>query len=164
MAIGALTRLGIYKPSPEEDDDSSDTSNNYIFLLDGTSPSLVPIPIQVVMAAIKTKVPVVEYQYFLLKRFSDQQQQQVGIEEEDDDDDGGGVGNLCTICFESLEPTQQVRDLSRCSHVFHRVCLDTWVDSGQVNCPLCRSMLLPPKTNLSRCGGELPKPPQSISS
>lgn len=159
MTIGALTRLGIYKPSPEEHDDSSDTSNNYIFLLDGMSPSLVPIPIQVVTAAIKTNVPVIQYRCLLLKRFSDQQRrrqrQQLGIGEEEDGDEGEGeIGNQCTICLESLEPTQQVRELSRCTHVFHSVCLDTWVDSGQVTCPLCRSMLLPPKTNLSRRSGD----------
>lgn len=172
MTIGALTRLGIYKPSPEERDDSSDTSNNYIFLFDGISPSLVPIPIQVVTAAIKSRVPVIQYRCLLLKRLSDQprrrQQQQLGIEEEVEDDvyegEGDGVfGNLCTICLESLEPTQQVRELSRCSHVFHSFCLDTWVDSGQISCPLCRSMLLPPKTNLSRCGGDLLKDPQLIT-
>lgn len=155
MIIGALTHLGLYKPPPEEDD-SNDNSNNYIFILDGTSPSLVPIPIHVVTAAIKNKVPVLQYQDFQLKRFGDQTL-------------GGQFHKLCTICLEPLEATQEVRDLCRCSHVFHRNCLDGWVDSGQVTCPLCRSMLLPPRTNLSRCGGDQAKteesnPPQSIAS
>ncbi|KAL3499137.1 hypothetical protein ACH5RR_038230 [Cinchona calisaya] len=141
LAIGALTHLGIYKPPPDEQHESrGDNSNNYIFIFEGTCPSLVPIPIHVVTAAIKSKVPVVRFQDSLQTEAS----------------------NLCTICLEGIDLKHEVRQLCRCSHVFHRDCLDTWVDSGQVTCPLCRSMLLPPKTNLTRClaGGGDSTPPQ----
>ncbi|KAH6790653.1 hypothetical protein C2S51_005659 [Perilla frutescens var. frutescens] len=137
LFIGALTRLGLYKPPPEESPESGANPNNYILILDSSSPSLVPIPVKVVTAAIKNRVPVVEYQEFLRRR-----------EEEDLD---GGDEKACSICLECIEGGHEIRELCNCSHLFHRECLDTWIDEGQVTCPLCRSMLLPPKVNLVRC-------------
>ncbi|ERM96622.1 hypothetical protein AMTR_s00001p00271850 [Amborella trichopoda] len=67
---------------------------------------------------IKSKLAVVEY------------------EEKDEESD-------CVVCLNSLERGQKVRELCNCKHVFHRVCLDKWVDLGQTTCPLCRSSLLP---------------------
>lgn len=168
LAMGALAHLGIYKPPPDHQHHSADDSNNYIFIFDeGTCPSLVPIPVHVVAAAIKTKVPVLQFQDFLLL----QQVREPEAEEEtessassspspspspspDGDRKGGDdivPQKMCTICLDPVDLKHQVRQLSRCTHVFHRDCLDTWVDSGQVTCPLCRSLLLPPKTNLTRC-------------
>ncbi|CAK9170714.1 unnamed protein product [Ilex paraguariensis] len=135
MVIGALTHLGLYKPPPEEEN-SRDNWNNYILILDGPSPSLVPIPVHVVTEAIRKRVPVVHYGDFL-ERF--------GAKE--------AGGKVCTICLDWIEKRHEIRELSNCSHVFHRECLDTWVDEGQVTCPLCRSMLLSPKKILARCGG-----------
>ncbi|WP_422615257.1 RING finger domain-containing protein, partial [Corynebacterium parakroppenstedtii] len=31
---------------------------------------------------------------------------------------------------------------TNCRHVFHRCCLDGWLDLGRMTCPLCRSPLL----------------------
>lgn len=129
LIIGALTRLGLYKPPPEEVT-ATDNSNNYILILDGLSPSLVPVPVHVVTAAIKKRVPIVKYRDFL--------------ERLDQDEDGNGE-KVCTICLESVELRHEIRELCNCNHVFHRECLDTWIDEGQVSCPLCRSMLLPPR-------------------
>ncbi|WMV16609.1 hypothetical protein MTR67_009994 [Solanum verrucosum] len=130
MVIVFLTRLGLCKPPPEEDDaDSSYNPNSYILLLDGTCPSLVTVPIEVATAAVKLKVPILLYSDYLLCRRRKCGQSVKG----------------CSICLESMELDEEVRELITCSHVFHRGCLDTWVNDGHVTCPLCRSMLLPPK-------------------
>ncbi|XP_051114623.1 brassinosteroid-responsive RING protein 1-like [Andrographis paniculata] len=145
LLIGVLTHLGLYKPPPEEDPNSGDNSNDYILILDGSSPSLVPIPVRVVTAAIKSRVPVVQYRDLALLRGR----------EECEEEELCGL-KICSICLECIEWEHEVRELCNCDHVFHRGCLDTWMDEGQVTCPLCRSMLLPPKTNLTRCNGIRP--------
>ncbi|KAJ4777190.1 RING zinc finger protein-like [Rhynchospora pubera] len=35
------------------------------------------------------------------------------------------------------------RKHGNCSHLFHKECIDNWVDLGKVTCPLCRALLLP---------------------
>ncbi|KAG6529797.1 hypothetical protein ZIOFF_012011 [Zingiber officinale] len=50
---------------------------------------------------------------------------------------------LCAVCLAALEPRHEVRHLGNCAHVFHKACIDKWVDVGQVTCPLCRALLLP---------------------
>ncbi|KAL8064687.1 hypothetical protein ABFX02_01G107300 [Erythranthe guttata] len=134
--IGALTQLGLFKPAPEEDSNSTNNSNNYILILDASSPSLVPIPVHVVTAAIKSRLPILPYL----------PESESIVESEE-----SGVQKVCTICLECVELNEEIRVLCNCTHLFHRVCLDTWIDQGQVTCPLCRSMLLPPRTNLTRC-------------
>ncbi|XP_059277754.1 E3 ubiquitin-protein ligase RHA2B-like [Lycium ferocissimum] len=130
MVIVGLTRLGLYKPAPEDDDaDSGYNPNSYILLLDGSCPSLVTVPIEVAIAAVKLKVPILLYSDYLLLRRGNTDELVKG----------------CSICLESMELDDEVRELITCNHVFHRGCLDTWVDDGHVTCPLCRSMLLPPK-------------------
>ncbi|XP_074590811.1 brassinosteroid-responsive RING protein 1-like [Curcuma longa] len=49
---------------------------------------------------------------------------------------------LCAVCLAALEPRHEVRQLGNCAHVFHKACIDKWVDVGQVTCPLCRALLL----------------------
>ncbi|PIM99631.1 hypothetical protein CDL12_27874 [Handroanthus impetiginosus] len=137
--IGALTHLGLYKPPPEEESNSRDNSNNYILILDGSSPSLVPVPVQVVTTAIKNRVPIIQYHDFLLRH------------KEEEGEEGLCGEKVCSICLECIEMKHEIRELCNCSHLFHRECLDTWIDEGQVTCPLCRSMLLPPRVNLFRC-------------
>ncbi|KAL1556429.1 putative E3 ubiquitin-protein ligase XERICO [Salvia divinorum] len=132
LFIAALTRLGLYKNSPaEESPESGAGTNNYILILDSSSPSLVPIPVNVVTAAIKNRVPVIEYEEFVRR--------------------GGGGEKGCSICLECIEGRDEIRELCNCRHLFHRECLDTWIDEGRVTCPLCRSMLLPPRVHLLTC-------------
>lgn len=146
--IGALTRLGLYKPPPEEDANSTDNSERFILIFDGSCPSFVPIPVSVVTAAIKRKVPIVQFRDLIVRLQEEENEQEIvaAVEEE---------VIRCSICLDCVESEHEVRELCNCSHVFHRLCLDTWVDEGQVTCPLCRSNLLPPRTNLfnNRCNG-----------
>ncbi|WJZ86353.1 hypothetical protein VitviT2T_005815 [Vitis vinifera] len=81
----------------------------------------------VVMARIKKRVPVVEYGSLL---------ERLGTKEEDGD-------TACSVCLDRIKRSHEIRELPNCCPVFHKDCLDAWVDAGQVTCPLCRSMLLP---------------------
>lgn len=62
--------------------------------------------------------------------------------EDDEDEDNGPT---CVICLGKLAAQDKVRKLGNCAHGFHVECIDKWVDSGRVSCPLCRASLLPAK-------------------
>ncbi|XP_070043191.1 RING-H2 finger protein ATL18-like [Nicotiana tomentosiformis] len=49
----------------------------------------------------------------------------------------------CAVCLCKIEEGEEVREL-RCDHLFHRVCLDRWLGTGHMTCPLCRNHLKPP--------------------
>ncbi|KAK8944420.1 E3 ubiquitin-protein ligase RHA1B [Platanthera zijinensis] len=49
----------------------------------------------------------------------------------------------CAVCLYEIEPGEEVRRLSNCRHVFHRRCLDRWMEHDQRICPLCRTSLVP---------------------
>uniref|UniRef100_A0A0D6QR27 RING-type domain-containing protein n=1 Tax=Araucaria cunninghamii TaxID=56994 RepID=A0A0D6QR27_ARACU len=51
----------------------------------------------------------------------------------------------CAICLCKFEEGDQIRELP-CSHFFHRICLDKWLDHQQTTCPLCRSSVIPEET------------------
>ncbi|KAH7885165.1 hypothetical protein F5I97DRAFT_1810997 [Phlebopus sp. FC_14] len=44
----------------------------------------------------------------------------------------------CLICLDDYTPEEDLRVLS-CRHVFHRGCVDRWLETGRNNCPACRS-------------------------
>ncbi|XP_024520529.1 probable E3 ubiquitin-protein ligase XERICO [Selaginella moellendorffii] len=48
----------------------------------------------------------------------------------------------CAVCLCDFEPSSLVRKLPNCSHVFHRDCLDKWLNHNHTTCPMCRSSLL----------------------
>lgn len=78
--------------------------------------------------------------------------------------DGAGVvqiqdGERCLICLSDYEVAEEVRELGKCKHVFHRDCIDQvsflivtnllalhqianriiqWLTTGRNSCPLCR--------------------------
>ncbi|KAF8059347.1 hypothetical protein N665_1230s0013 [Sinapis alba] len=74
------------------------------------------------------------------------------------------ISDTCAVCLGDLEDEDEVRELRNCSHVFHRECIDRWLDyeccGGDDNdggeednhrtCPLCRTPLL--AANTSSCG------------
>ncbi|XP_052199751.1 E3 ubiquitin-protein ligase RHA2A-like [Diospyros lotus] len=56
-------------------------------------------------------------------------------------DAGGEVPPACVVCLSALGEGEQVRRLP-CRHVFHKGCLDGWLDHLNFSCPLCRSPLV----------------------
>ncbi|CAH8392901.1 unnamed protein product [Eruca vesicaria subsp. sativa] len=73
------------------------------------------------------------------------------------------ISDTCAVCLGDLEDGDEVRELRNCSHVFHRECIDRWLDyeccGGDDNdgeednhrtCPLCRTPLL--AANTTSCG------------
>jgi hypothetical protein len=47
-------------------------------------------------------------------------------------------GERCLICLSDYEVAEEVRELNKCKHVFHRDCIDQWLTTGRNSCPLCR--------------------------
>uniref|UniRef100_A0A0E0KUA7 RING-type domain-containing protein n=1 Tax=Oryza punctata TaxID=4537 RepID=A0A0E0KUA7_ORYPU len=53
-------------------------------------------------------------------------------------------GGDCAVCLSGIGGGDEVRRLSNCRHVFHRGCLDRWMEhDDQRTCPLCRAPLIP---------------------
>ncbi|GLJ55466.1 hypothetical protein SUGI_1191030 [Cryptomeria japonica] len=50
---------------------------------------------------------------------------------------------ICAVCLCAFEADDEIRELCNCRHIFHRDCLDKWLDHDQNTCPLCRSSLMP---------------------
>ncbi|GLT51135.1 hypothetical protein SLA2020_245650 [Shorea laevis] len=48
----------------------------------------------------------------------------------------------CSVCLTQFEPESEVNCLS-CGHLFHKVCLEKWLNYWNITCPLCRTPLLP---------------------
>ncbi|XP_042479063.1 brassinosteroid-responsive RING protein 1-like [Macadamia integrifolia] len=89
-----------------------------------------------ILESIKRSLPVTEFGSFI-ERLS-------GSWEDDK--------SVCAVCLSCMERSHEIRELPNCSHMFHRECLDRWVDQGQVTCPLCRSKLLPTQVEQVRDG------------
>ncbi|MBA0603708.1 hypothetical protein Gorai_003845 [Gossypium raimondii] len=47
----------------------------------------------------------------------------------------------CSICLGQFAEGEKVRLVPKCSHVFHAMCIDTWLLSNS-SCPLCRQALI----------------------
>ncbi|XP_047306844.1 brassinosteroid-responsive RING protein 1-like [Impatiens glandulifera] len=58
------------------------------------------------------------------------------------DDDGQSPDN-CAVCLYEIEGGEEIRLLTNCKHIFHRGCLDRWMDHDQMTCPLCRTPFVP---------------------
>ncbi|KZV20939.1 hypothetical protein F511_08853 [Dorcoceras hygrometricum] len=56
----------------------------------------------------------------------------------------------CSICLTELEPTSKVNRLS-CGHIFHKLCLEKWLNFWNTTCPLCRNHLMPQETEEYDC-------------
>ncbi|XP_030540189.1 E3 ubiquitin-protein ligase RHA1B-like [Rhodamnia argentea] len=137
VLITALAHLGLLKPhdreEEEEEEEEVEEIPKTILITDGSSASPVLVPVHTLTAMVKSQVPVVEYARFLERRGH-------GADEGEGNNGGG-----CAVCLSGIEERDEVRELSNCSHAFHRECLDRWVDHNQVTCPLCRSLLFPSK-------------------
>lgn len=51
------------------------------------------------------------------------------------------INENCIICFDKYKPKQYIRTLYKCSHTFHKKCIDKWLckNQGNMNCPICRT-------------------------
>uniref|UniRef100_A0A0D3H835 RING-type domain-containing protein n=1 Tax=Oryza barthii TaxID=65489 RepID=A0A0D3H835_9ORYZ len=58
---------------------------------------------------------------------------------------GGGATADCRVCLVRFEAEAVVNRLP-CGHIFHRACLEKWLDYDHATCPLCRHRLLPATT------------------
>uniref|UniRef100_A0A7S3YEZ9 RING-type domain-containing protein n=1 Tax=Lotharella globosa TaxID=91324 RepID=A0A7S3YEZ9_9EUKA len=50
---------------------------------------------------------------------------------------GQMINKDCPICLETLQPNMPNCVVLRCSHGFHRPCLDRWLEKRRI-CPYCR--------------------------
>ncbi|RMZ80140.1 hypothetical protein DV737_g3049, partial [Chaetothyriales sp. CBS 132003] len=49
------------------------------------------------------------------------------------------AGERCLICLCDYAAAEEVRQLGKCHHVFHRECIDEWLTTGRNSCPMCRA-------------------------
>ncbi|GAB2273884.1 Homeobox protein B-H1 [Dionaea muscipula] len=57
--------------------------------------------------------------------------------------DGVEPPESCAVCLYDFEGEEEIRRLTNCRHIFHRSCLDRWMDHDQKTCPLCRTPFVP---------------------
>ncbi|KAF8377263.1 hypothetical protein HHK36_030638 [Tetracentron sinense] len=50
----------------------------------------------------------------------------------------------CAVCLSNFREGEKIREL-QCNHIFHKDCLDKWLQHDSPTCPLCRSTVLPEK-------------------
>ncbi|XP_073300724.1 brassinosteroid-responsive RING protein 1-like [Primulina huaijiensis] len=49
----------------------------------------------------------------------------------------------CAVCLYEFSAEDEIRRLMNCRHIFHRSCVDRWMDHDQKTCPLCRTQFIP---------------------
>ncbi|KAL9242806.1 hypothetical protein vseg_016770 [Gypsophila vaccaria] len=50
----------------------------------------------------------------------------------------------CAICLHEFRHYVKVRQLGNCNHIFHKSCLDRWIEHDlKSSCPLCRTSIVP---------------------
>lgn len=52
-------------------------------------------------------------------------------------------GCSCAVCLLEFSSEDEIRCLRNCRHIFHRNCVDRWIDLDQKSCPLCRRAFVP---------------------
>ncbi|KAK8685752.1 hypothetical protein V6N13_124787 [Hibiscus sabdariffa] len=48
----------------------------------------------------------------------------------------------CAICLEEYVKGEKVRVLPRCKHMFHKDCIEEWLEVPSLHCPICRDQVL----------------------
>lgn len=49
----------------------------------------------------------------------------------------------CRICQDEFDGGDEVRCLRNCVHVYHKTCIDRWIQDDMMTCPLCRTPIVP---------------------
>ena len=52
-------------------------------------------------------------------------------------------GCACAVCLFEFSEEEEIRCMRNCKHIFHRTCVDRWIDHDQKTCPLCRTPFVP---------------------
>tara|TARA_B100000575_G_scaffold197010_1_gene159330 strand:- start:5 stop:538 length:534 start_codon:yes stop_codon:yes gene_type:complete len=47
----------------------------------------------------------------------------------------------CSICLEDFKTGDNIKKLN-CTHIFHKECLEPWLNSNNRNCPMCRTDII----------------------
>ncbi|KOM54018.1 hypothetical protein LR48_Vigan09g267700 [Vigna angularis] len=47
----------------------------------------------------------------------------------------------CCICLEEFKNGDFIQPFGVCIHEFHSLCINYWVHSGNISCPLCRKKM-----------------------
>nr|CAG4717745.1 unnamed protein product [Naegleria fowleri] len=47
-------------------------------------------------------------------------------------------GDMCVTCMCDFEEGEELKWIPRCGHIFHRSCIDSWLESQSTVCPICR--------------------------
>ena len=50
--------------------------------------------------------------------------------------------NTCVICLDEFEDDESVTVLPQCHHIYHRECINKWLNVNQI-CPICRCSIFP---------------------
>ncbi|XP_059318366.1 probable E3 ubiquitin-protein ligase XERICO [Lycium ferocissimum] len=56
----------------------------------------------------------------------------------------------CPVCLADFNHDAEINCLS-CGHVFHKLCLEKWLKSWNVTCPLCRDYIMPQEGEEDTC-------------
>ena len=48
-----------------------------------------------------------------------------------------GLMSECSICIEELNDVDEVL-FTKCSHVFHKNCINKWISEYNIKCPICK--------------------------
>ncbi|XP_021725502.1 E3 ubiquitin-protein ligase RHA1B-like [Chenopodium quinoa] len=57
--------------------------------------------------------------------------------------DEPGPSESCAVCLYEFEEEDEIRRMRNCRHMFHRCCVDRWIDHDRKTCPLCRMPFVP---------------------
>ncbi|KAH6769019.1 brassinosteroid-responsive RING-H2 [Perilla frutescens var. frutescens] len=57
--------------------------------------------------------------------------------------EGKDLPENCAVCLHDFVADDEIRRLTNCRHIFHRSCVDRWMDHDQKTCPLCRMQFVP---------------------
>lgn len=56
-------------------------------------------------------------------------------------------GQDCSVCLTGFEADSEINHLC-CGHLFHKACLEQWLDYSNITCPLCRTPLMGPEDDI----------------